>query len=124
MAPRYLPILDFLHDTLTLAIIAKGRVGYSAARVKNFVGKMQQYTGPVAAKAVEDTAFYRYHRLLALNEVGNDPALSSLHPRARFYRSDEETGAENGRMPMTACDARYQARRGRSCPHRGNFRAC
>ena len=71
-------ILDFLHDTLTLAIIAKGRVGYSAARVKNFVGKMQQYTGPVAAKAVEDTAFYRYHRLLALNEVGNDPALSGL----------------------------------------------
>ena len=34
----------------------------------------QQVTGPVMAKAAEDTAFYRYVRLLALNEVGGDPA--------------------------------------------------
>jgi (1->4)-alpha-D-glucan 1-alpha-D-glucosylmutase len=33
----------------------------------------QQFTGPVMAKAAEDTAFYRYVRLLALNEVGGDP---------------------------------------------------
>ncbi len=33
----------------------------------------QQLTGPVMAKAAEDTAFYRYVRLLALNEVGGDP---------------------------------------------------
>ena len=33
----------------------------------------QQVTGPVMAKAAEDTAFYRYVRLLALNEVGGDP---------------------------------------------------
>ena len=33
----------------------------------------QQVTGPVMAKAAEDTAFYRYVRLLALNEVGADP---------------------------------------------------
>ena len=30
------------------------------------------------AKSLEDTAFYRYHRLLALNEVGGDPAASAL----------------------------------------------
>jgi (1->4)-alpha-D-glucan 1-alpha-D-glucosylmutase len=35
--------------------------------------KFQQYTGPVQAKGVEDTAFYRYNRLLSLNEVGGDP---------------------------------------------------
>ncbi len=35
----------------------------------------QQYTGAVMAKAVEDTAFYTFNRLLALNEVGGDPAL-------------------------------------------------
>lgn len=35
--------------------------------------RMQQLTGPVIAKAMEDTAFYRYNRLLALNEVGCDP---------------------------------------------------
>ena len=34
----------------------------------------QQYTGAVMAKAVEDTAYYVYNRLVALNEVGGDPA--------------------------------------------------
>ena len=35
--------------------------------------RFQQLSGPVTAKGVEDTAFYRYHRLVALNEVGGDP---------------------------------------------------
>jgi (1->4)-alpha-D-glucan 1-alpha-D-glucosylmutase len=39
-----------------------------------FVRRFQQTTPPVMAKGVEDTAFYRYVRLLALNEVGGDPA--------------------------------------------------
>jgi (1->4)-alpha-D-glucan 1-alpha-D-glucosylmutase len=38
-----------------------------------FVARFQQTTPPVMAKGVEDTAFYRYARLLALNEVGGDP---------------------------------------------------
>jgi (1->4)-alpha-D-glucan 1-alpha-D-glucosylmutase len=38
-----------------------------------FVRRFQQTTSPVMAKGVEDTAFYRYVRLLALNEVGGDP---------------------------------------------------
>ncbi|QFY63436.1 malto-oligosyltrehalose synthase (plasmid) [Rhizobium grahamii] len=38
--------------------------------------RMQQLTGPVIAKAMEDTAFYRYNRLLALNEVGCDPDIT------------------------------------------------
>jgi (1->4)-alpha-D-glucan 1-alpha-D-glucosylmutase len=38
-----------------------------------FVTRFQQTTGAVMAKGVEDTAFYRYGRLLALNEVGGDP---------------------------------------------------
>ena len=71
-------IFDFLRDALTLDLVAPGRIGYSAARTRRFVGKTQQFTGPVTAKAVEDTAFYRYHRLLALNEVGNDPSLPAL----------------------------------------------
>jgi (1->4)-alpha-D-glucan 1-alpha-D-glucosylmutase len=71
-------IFDFLQDVLTLDLVAPSRVGYSVARVKRFASKMQQFTGPVTAKAVEDTAFYRYHRLLAFNEVGNDPSSSAL----------------------------------------------
>jgi (1->4)-alpha-D-glucan 1-alpha-D-glucosylmutase len=38
-----------------------------------FVMRMQQYTGPLMAKGVEDTAFYVYNRLLSLNEVGGNP---------------------------------------------------
>src|SRR5262245_61637811 len=38
----------------------------------SFVRRFQQSTGPVMAKGVEDTAFYRYNRLVALNEVGGD----------------------------------------------------
>jgi (1->4)-alpha-D-glucan 1-alpha-D-glucosylmutase len=58
--------------------VAPGRTGYSKARVSRFAGKVQQLTGPIMAKAMEDTAFYRYHRLLALNEVGNEPNLPGL----------------------------------------------
>ena len=35
--------------------------------------KLQQYTGPVHAKGLEDTSFYRYNLLLSLNDVGGDP---------------------------------------------------
>lgn len=51
--------------------------------------RFQQTTGPVMAKGIEDTAFYRWHRLVALNEVGADPSLgqapevSTLHTWAR-----------------------------------------
>jgi (1->4)-alpha-D-glucan 1-alpha-D-glucosylmutase len=40
---------------------------------EEFVVRLQQTTGPVMAKGVEDTAFYRYFRLSALNEVGGSP---------------------------------------------------
>jgi (1->4)-alpha-D-glucan 1-alpha-D-glucosylmutase len=47
-----------------------------------FAMKVQQYTGPVQAKGLEDTAFYRYNLLLSINEVGGDPS--------RFGRSVSE----------------------------------
>jgi (1->4)-alpha-D-glucan 1-alpha-D-glucosylmutase len=43
-----------------------------------FVTRFQQTSGPVMAKGVEDTAFYRYVRLLALNEVGGNPGRFAL----------------------------------------------
>ena len=39
-----------------------------------FAMKLQQYTGPVQAKGLEDTSFYRYNVLLSVNEVGGDAA--------------------------------------------------
>ncbi len=45
-----------------------------AAERLQFAMKFQQYTGPLQAKGLEDTAFYRHHVLLSLNEVGGDPS--------------------------------------------------
>lgn len=54
--------------------------------ITRFVMKFQQTTSPVTAKGLEDTAFYRYNRLISLNEVGGEPerfgvSLSHLHDR-------------------------------------------
>ncbi|MCC9166291.1 malto-oligosyltrehalose synthase [Pontibacter harenae] len=43
-----------------------------------FVLRSQQFTGPLAAKGVEDTTFYNYNRLISLNEVGNSPEIFHL----------------------------------------------
>ncbi|HEV2811388.1 MAG TPA: malto-oligosyltrehalose synthase [Acidimicrobiales bacterium] len=42
--------------------------------------RFQQVTGPVMAKAIEDTAFYSFNRLVSLNEVGGDPGRFGLEP--------------------------------------------
>ena len=85
-------IFDFLHAVLTLDLVARRRSGYSPNRVRQFVHKVQQFTGPMLAKSLEDTAFYRYHRLLALNEVGGDPSAQSL-PVALFHARMAERAA-------------------------------
>jgi (1->4)-alpha-D-glucan 1-alpha-D-glucosylmutase len=71
-------IFDFLRDALTMDLIQPGGPPHGAPRVRRFALKLQQFTGPLMAKSLEDTAFYRYHRLLALNEVGGDPAAQAL----------------------------------------------
>jgi (1->4)-alpha-D-glucan 1-alpha-D-glucosylmutase len=60
------PALDFLVEVWTANL--GGDEG------NRFRIKLQQLTGPVMAKGVEDTAFYRYHRFIALNEVGGEPS--------------------------------------------------
>jgi (1->4)-alpha-D-glucan 1-alpha-D-glucosylmutase len=69
-------IFDFLQAAMTLDLAASA--GYSAPRLRDFALKLQQFTGPLMAKAMEDTAFYRYHRLLAFNEVGGNPVADEL----------------------------------------------
>src|SRR6266704_3261608 len=71
-------IFEFLRDALTMDLIKPGGPAHSAPRVRRFALKVQQFTGPMMAKSLEDTAFYRYHRLLALNEVGGDPSAKAL----------------------------------------------
>jgi (1->4)-alpha-D-glucan 1-alpha-D-glucosylmutase len=47
----------------------------------HFVMRFQQITGPLTAKGVEDTTFYVFNRLLALNEVGGEPAVFGVTAR-------------------------------------------
>ena len=56
---------------------------------REFVTRFQQTTPAVMAKGVEDTAFYRYVRLLALNEVGGDPTRFGISV-ADFHRGGVE----------------------------------
>jgi (1->4)-alpha-D-glucan 1-alpha-D-glucosylmutase len=56
------------------------------ATALQFAVRLQQTTGPLMAKAVEDTAFYRYNRLLAVNEVGGEPGVFGA-PGPEFHRA-------------------------------------
>ena len=70
------------------------------ARRALLVKRLQQYTSGVYAKGVEDTAFYRDNTLLALNEVGGNPANSSLNVR-EFHHFNERR-AKDWPNSMTA----------------------
>jgi len=74
-------IFDFVRQSL-LGHAVEGAAPDLQARVRHFAIRFQQFTSPVAAKGVEDTAFYRYGRLASLNEVGGDPAQFGMTVRA------------------------------------------
>ena len=81
-------IFDFIRDVLL------GRLETPLGLPKRpelvrFAMKFQQYTGPVTAKSLEDTSFYRYCRLVSLNEVGGDPRQFGLSVAA-FHHMNEE----------------------------------
>lgn len=65
-------IYEFIREVL-LTRIAEGKALGFRQQVLDFAMKFQQYTGPVMAKGMEDTSFYRYNRLSSLNEVGGEP---------------------------------------------------
>ena len=78
-------IFDFIHGVLLADLPGHPH----PADVLRVAMQFQQVTGPVMAKSFEDTAFYRYFRLLALNEVGGDPRRFGMSPAA-FHRITAE----------------------------------
>ncbi|MCP9979848.1 hypothetical protein [Actinomadura madurae] len=77
-AREHLP--EELHGDLeTVVALALGQGDRTDAE---FIVRFQQTSAPLAAKGVEDTAFYRWNRMASLNEVGGDPG--------RFFVSPEE----------------------------------
>lgn len=68
-----------------------------SAAARELTQRLQQVTSPVMAKGVEDTAFYRYNRLVSLNEVGGDPG-SFGRPIDSFHQA---TSSVAGDWPHT-----------------------
>lgn len=66
------PALDFVRQVLLLDFPATLRVQQHQGWLR-FVMRWQQFTGSVTAKGLEDTALYRYNRLISFNEVGSGP---------------------------------------------------
>jgi (1->4)-alpha-D-glucan 1-alpha-D-glucosylmutase len=85
-------IFDFLRDRLLLEKL--GSLDPETQRLQlEFVFKFQQCTGPIMAKGLEDTAFYIFNRLSALNEVGGNPqqfgiTLERFHEKNRARLSE------------------------------------
>jgi (1->4)-alpha-D-glucan 1-alpha-D-glucosylmutase len=73
-APEIDPsVFAFLARLLSGKLVEGPHSGFSRVAVLKFAMKFQQLSGPVMAKGLEDTAFYRYNRFIALNEVGGEP---------------------------------------------------
>ena len=88
-------LVDFLADLLL------GRAQTSAAQ-RELVARFQQLSGAAMAKGVEDTVFYRYRRLLAVNEVGGDPDRLGLEVAAFHARGAERARCTPAAMVTTA----------------------
>ena len=86
-------VFDFLAHVLAVET-SEQSANYNRREVLRFAMKFQQYSSPVMAKAVEDTAFYRYVRLASLNEVGGDPRHFGTSVTA-FHATNAERAAKH-----------------------------
>lgn len=84
-----LSIYDFVEAVLTTDAATTPWAGARPAEIVRFARRFQQYTGPVTAKAVEDTAFYRWFPLVSLNDVGGEPDQFGTPPET-FHAANAE----------------------------------
>ncbi len=81
-------IFDFIEDLITFRHHA--RYGDNVQhQIERFIVHLQQYTAPVMAKGLEDTAAYIYNRLMSLNEVGSMPTTFGVHVNA-FHHANRQ----------------------------------
>lgn len=83
-----LSVFDFIRHMLLVELNGSSS-GWYKQIVLRFAMKFQQVTAAVMAKGVEDTAFYRYNRLVSLNEVGGDPSRFGTSV-AEFHEANQE----------------------------------
>ena len=96
-----LSIFDFL-QTVLIGDSTEEMLGAEGDEALRLAMHFQQVTGPVMAKADEDTAFYRYVRLLALNEVGGDPSRFGMSVAAFHHITQERARSWPRAMVTTA----------------------
>lgn len=82
-------VYEFLHALLSGELAARPRSGFNHSSALRCAIRFQQYTGPVMAKGAEDTAFYRFNRFIALNEVGGNPGEFGIG-LAAFHNANAE----------------------------------
>ncbi|MGE5189222.1 MAG: malto-oligosyltrehalose synthase [Gemmatimonadota bacterium] len=90
------PVFDFIRRVLLLES-SPSLPGEPEREWLGFLMRWQQFTGPIMAKGVEDTATYAWCPLASLNEVGGDPASAGAVPRAFHQRM----AAARDRWPHT-----------------------
>ncbi len=76
------PLLELLVQWLSGQTLRAQPLGARRNEVLRAMVRFQQLSAPTAAKSVEDTAFYRYGRLLSRNEVGTEPDQFAMTPAA------------------------------------------
>jgi (1->4)-alpha-D-glucan 1-alpha-D-glucosylmutase len=81
-------VFDFVQHILLIDVYGSNAGWYKQAVVR-FSMKFQQVTAAVMAKGLEDTAFYRYNRLVSLNEVGGNPSHFGTTVE-EFHRANQE----------------------------------
>src|SRR6266446_1155641 len=94
-------IFEFIHGVLT-GQLADHKLHLPPGEALRVAMHFQQVTGPVMAKGCEDTAFYRYLRLVALNEVGGDPRRFGLSVAAFHHQMRDRLRARPQAMVTTA----------------------
>jgi (1->4)-alpha-D-glucan 1-alpha-D-glucosylmutase len=111
-------VYDFLHRVLTADAATGAGRSYARRELSRFAMRFQQYTGPAMAKGLEDTAFYRFNRLLSLNEVGGDPRRFGVTPAAFHHLMKERST----RWPRTMlATATHDTKRGEDVRARLNL---
>jgi len=75
--PLLLKELDYIEKVLLLED-EESLTPEQKEQQRHFVMRLQQLTGPLMAKGIEDTLLYVYNRLLSLNEVGGDPSIFGI----------------------------------------------
>lgn len=104
-----LSVLDFIVDVLkgrstSLASPEHGKrvQAENQAVLAAALRRFQQLTPPLAAKALEDTVFYRYGRLLSRNEVGSDPGVFATSVAEFHHWNQRRASVEPRAMNATA----------------------